>query len=88
MLYQCTSFACPVSLCSIHDWSPSDDFVHLFHEHYDKKKALYTGLSDDDGYFHSPFGSFFVKEQCLTVYVMSEHPKKVVLFKTSIYLVG
>lgn len=26
MLYQCTSFACPVSLCSIHDWSPSDDF--------------------------------------------------------------
>ena len=60
-------------------------FVNLFHEHFDKRNAIYTTESDDEANAITPFGTFHAGADGVTAYFFSEQPKKVVYFNRSVY---
>lgn len=60
-------------------------FVNLFHEHFDKRNAIYTTDSDDEANAITPFGIFHAGADGVTAYFFSEQPKKVVYFNRSVY---
>lgn len=62
-------------------------FVNLFHEHFDKRNAIYTTESDDEANAITPFGIFHAGADGLTAYFFSEQPKKVVYFNRSVYFI-
>ena len=62
-------------------------FPSLFHREFDKRKNLWSGESDDAGDVSTPFGVFHVGADGVTVYAMTEQPKKQVRFNRSVYLV-
>lgn len=62
-------------------------FVNLFHEHFDKRNAIYTTLSDDEANAITPFGTFHAGADNVTAYFFSEQPKKVVYFNKSVYFI-
>lgn len=59
--------------------------VNLFHEHFDKRNAIYTTESDDEANAITPFGTFHAGADGVTAYFFSEQPKKVVYFNRSVY---
>lgn len=61
--------------------------VNLFHEHFDKRNAIYTTESDDEANAITPFGTFHTGADGVTVYFFSEQPKKVVTFNRSVYFI-
>lgn len=62
-------------------------FVNLFHEHFDKRNAIYTTESDDEANAITPFGTFHAGADGVTAYFFSEQPKKVVYFNRSVYFI-
>ena len=62
-------------------------FVNLFHEHFDKRNAIYTTESDDEANAITPFGIFHAGADGLTAYFFSEQPRKVVYFNRSVYFI-
>lgn len=62
-------------------------FVNLFHEHFDKRNAIYTTESDDEANAITPFGTFHAGADGVTAYFFSEQPKKVVYFNKSVYFI-
>lgn len=62
-------------------------FVNLFHEHFDKRNAIYTTESDDEANVITPFGTFHAGADGVTAYFFSEQPKKVVYFNRSVYFI-
>lgn len=62
-------------------------FVNLFHEHFDKRNAIYTTESDDEANVITPFGTFHAGADGVTAYFFSEQPKKVVYFNKSVYFI-
>lgn len=60
-------------------------FVNLFHEHFDKRNAIYTTESDDEANAITPFGTFHAGADGVTAYFFSEQPRKVVYFNRSVY---
>lgn len=62
-------------------------FVKLFHEHFDKRNAIYTTESDDEANVKTPFGTFHAGADGVTAYFFSEQPKKVVTFNRSVYFI-
>ena len=62
-------------------------FVNLFHEHFDKRNAIYTTESDDEANAITPFGIFHAGADGVTAYFFSEQPKKVVYFNRSVYFI-
>lgn len=60
-------------------------FVNLFHEHFDKRNAIYTTESNDEANAITPFGTFHAGADGVAVYFFSEQPKKVVTFNRSVY---
>lgn len=62
-------------------------FVNLFHEHFDKRNAIYTTESDDEANAITPFGTFHAGADGVTAYFFSEQPKKVVTFNRSVYFI-
>ena len=62
-------------------------FVNLFHEHFDKRNAIYTTDSDDEANAITPFGIFHAGADGVTAYFFSEQPKKVVYFNRSVYFI-
>lgn len=62
-------------------------FVNLFHEHFDKRNAIYTTESDDEANVITPFGTFHAGADGVTAYFFSEQPKKVVCFNRSVYFI-
>lgn len=62
-------------------------FVNLFHEHFDKRNAIYTTESDDEANAITPFGTFHAGADGVTAYFFSEQPKKVVYFSRSVYFI-
>lgn len=62
-------------------------FVKLFHEHFDKRNAIYTTESDDEANAITPFGTFHAGADGVAVYFFSEQPKKVVYFNKSVYFI-
>ena len=63
------------------------EFVNLFHEHFDKRNAIYTTESDDEANAITPFGTFHAGADGVTAYFFSEQPKKVVTFNRSVYFI-
>lgn len=63
------------------------EFVKLFHEHFDKRNAIYTTESDDEANAITPFGTFHAGADGVTAYFFSEQPKKVVYFNRSVYFI-
>lgn len=63
------------------------EFVKLFHEHFDKRNAIYTTESDDEANVITPFGTFHAGADGVTAYFFSEQPKKVVTFNRSVYFI-
>lgn len=63
------------------------EFVKLFHEHFDKRNAIYTTDSDDEANAITPFGIFHAGADGVTAYFFSEQPKKVVYFNRSVYFI-
>lgn len=63
------------------------EFVNLFHEHFDKRNAIYTTESDDEANAITPFGTFHAGADGVTAYFFSEQPKKVVYFNRSVYFI-
>lgn len=62
-------------------------FVNLFHEHFDKRNAIYTTESDDEANAITPFGTFHAGADGVTAYFFSEQPKKVVYFNRRVYFI-
>ena len=62
-------------------------FVNLFHEHFDKRNAIYTTESDDEANAITPFGTFHAGADGVMAYFFSEQPKKVVYFNRSVYFI-
>lgn len=62
-------------------------FVNLFHEHFNKRNAIYTTESDDEANAITPFGTFHAGADGVTAYFFSEQPKKVVYFNRSVYFI-
>ena len=62
-------------------------FVNLFHEHFDKRNAIYTTESDDEANAITPFGTFHAGADGVTAYFYREQPKKVVYFNRSVYFI-
>ena len=62
-------------------------FVNLFHEHFDKRNAIYTTESDDEANAITPFGTFHAGADGVTAYFFSEQPKRVVYFNRSVYFI-
>lgn len=62
-------------------------FVNLFHEHFDKRNAIYTTESDDEANAITPFGTFHAGADGVTAYFFSEQPMKVVYFNRSVYFI-
>lgn len=62
-------------------------FVNLFHQHLDKRNAIYTTESDDEANAITPFGTFHAGADGVTAYFFSEQPKKVVYFNRSVYFI-
>lgn len=62
-------------------------FVNLFHEHFDKRNAIYTTESDDEANAITPFGTFHAGADGVAAYFFSEQPKKVVYFNRSVYFI-
>lgn len=60
-------------------------FVNLFHEHFDKRNAIYTTESDDEANAITPFGTFHAGADGVMAYFFSEQPRKVVYFNRSVY---
>lgn len=46
-------------------------FVNLFHEHFDKRNAIYTTESDDEANAITPFGTFHAGADGVTAYFFS-----------------
>lgn len=63
------------------------EFSELFHRHYNKAYALYTGKSNDIAEVSTPFGAFHVGNDNITVYFFSKEPKKWVSFNRSVYAI-
>lgn len=63
------------------------EFPELFHKHYNKCYALYTGQADDVGDVITPFGMFHTGADGVAVYFFSKEPKKWVSFNRSIYAI-
>lgn len=63
------------------------EFAKLFHEHFDKRNAIYTTESDDEANAITPFGTFHAGADGVTAYFFSEQPKKVVYFNKSVYFI-
>lgn len=62
-------------------------FVNLFHEHFDKRNAIYTTESDDEANAITPFGTFHAGADGVMAYFFSEQPMKVVYFNRSVYFI-
>lgn len=62
-------------------------FGTLFHRDYKKERAIWVGEADDCADVHTPYGTFHVGEDGITVYLMSEKPTKTVSFNRSAYLI-
>lgn len=62
-------------------------FVNLFHEHFDKRNAIYTTESDDEANAITPFGTFHAGADGVKAYFFSEQPRKVVYFNRSVYFI-
>lgn len=62
-------------------------FVTLFHRDYKKERAIWVGVADDCADAHTPYGTFHVGEDGITVYLMREKPTKTVSFNRSAYLI-
>lgn len=62
-------------------------FVNLFHEHFDKRNAIYTTESNDTANAITPFGTFHTGADGVAVYFFSEQPTKQVNFNRSVYFI-
>lgn len=63
------------------------EFANLFHQCYNKKNAIFTHSSNDQGDVVTPFGKFATGADDITAYFFSEQPRKTVSFNRSIYFI-
>ncbi len=63
------------------------EMAGIFHRHYDKSKAVYSGEADDCATVETPFGTFHTGADGVIAYFFSEHPTKRVDFNRSVYFI-
>lgn len=63
------------------------EFPELFHQKYDKTKAVYVAQSDDCAEVKTPFGKFHIGADDVTCYFLSKKPTKKVMFNRSVYFI-